>query len=796
LIAVDVLDGSHGAGVGPFLRPHPIALALCLALVGWTASRIAALHAAWRDRLLAFGVWCAALLVLYSQALSALTQLHWPGLLMLSGLGAAIAILVRGPRRDGPSIPWASGVSRSEAWLLGMLAVPIAAYGAGQAWLILSSFETCGDNVAYHLPRLGYWLQRQSVASFVSNDPRIGTFPPDGNIFQLVPVLFLRTERLSAFAQLLAFFGTGWAIVVISRELRCSRPAALAAASCWFSIPTALGQANVSWVDVVASSFTAAVAAFAIASVRRPGVATWTCLAAAGLAMGTKTQAVVIAVPATAVALSAAWRAGRRPSWRALAAGLMLVGALAAVGPAQNLWRFGSPLGYASVAWVVSNPGLTTFAQNLQLVLAPLNPFLDRFTPEGSLQGWSLVGALSAQGLGLIWLVAMMGALGHYAWRCARGARGGRLEAIYVAGALAFFASTLFAMRHQPSVIRFLLPAAALLTPLIGPAIEPWLARPGWRSVAPALLLAAAGGWVMLVWSVADLKGRVQSISPLVFKSYQDMCDSPLRGVANAFDGLGADREVPRVGVFSQQYFQQRFFFGPRYSNVVVPLSSAPELDLALLDRLCLDAVWLDASFPAVQLFRQPFSRPPVRSAESWRMASLSSYRESFVRALSEAVEYRSFEDLALRLARRGSGWGVAFADAHGLLFTRQATAQDALALLDVSSPNGVDVREGATYAWLGQEPVVVTVFAGRSGRIGLEGAFLPRAERKAWPGRRVIVRESAQGRESPPAGETSLTLPVAPGLNRFLVQPRTADGEPGSRRPLALGPLRLAWGQ
>lgn len=790
--------------VGIFLPPHPFALALCAALVGYTAARLAARHERVRDQALAFGVWSCALVVLYTQLLSAITQLHWPGLLLLSGAGACLALL-RGRRQgERPGVPLTRrilAVAREEHWAIAVLLLPVAAYALWETWLVLVAAETCGDNVAYHLPRLGYWLQRQSVAPFPSNDPRSGTFPPNGNILQLLPVLFLRTERLSPFAQLLAFLGTGGAIFAIGRELRASRLAAAAAACCWISIPTALGQAILSTVDVIAAFFVAATVAFAVAGVSRPGASTWTCLAAAALAVGTKTQVVLLAFPAAALALGAAWRSGRRPTWRHVAGAVALAYLLAGVGLVQNLLRFGSPYGYESVAWVVGAPGWRTFALNLQLLLAPLNPVPWLISPVGRVEKWSLPGALSGLGLGLLWVVAMIGALARFAWRAARRRPApSSFEALYLAGAAAFMASTLFVMRHQPSVTRFALPAVAMLTPLMAPAFDVWLKRGGWRRVALAVTLAAASSWVMLVWAVADFKGRVRLGRPtLEFKPMAEMCDAPYTTLAHGFEDLGRDYGHPRVGIITGHYFYQRFFFGPRYENVVIPLCYAPGQDLALLDRLGLDAVWVDVTFATTELFRRPFTPPPrvAQPAEPWLFTSLDTFREGFIRSVQDAVEYRSYEPLVMRLARRGSGWGVSFADSWGVLFTRQRTTEDALAVMGITGPNGVRVVGDAVYTRLGDQPVYVTAFAGRPGVVAWEASFLPGAERLAWPRRRVVVRDGRSGRElSPPAGSETFSVPVRSGINYFMVLPRsTSDGAPADRRGrLAMGRLRLSW--
>jgi hypothetical protein len=787
-----------------FLPANPVALVLCAALIGWTASRIVPSHERGPHTLLAFGVWCCALLAVYSQALSAVTQFHWPGLLMLSAAVALIAWLRRdrggreSSRPDVAVVARLRSAAREDGWALAILLVPLAVYGLWQAWLILVSSETCGDNAAYHLPRLGYWLQHQSVAPFLSNDPRSGTFPPNGNILHAFPMLFLRTERLSGFAQLAALFGTGVAIFAIARDLGWSRLASVAAACCWFFIPSALGQANVSLVDVISAFFTTAAVAFAVASVRRPGASTWTCLAAAALAVGTKTQVVLGVVPAVAVASCAAWRAGRRPTWLGVGGGLALVFALAGVGLVQNQRLFGSPFGFASVTWIVSDPGWGTLVKNLEAILAPLDPDSALISPYWVIQDWSLAAAFSAWGLGLVWLAALLGALGHLAWRAVRRTPApNRSEMLYVAGAVGFMIATLFVMRHQPTLTRFLLPAAAVLTPLIAPALETRLARPGWRRAVTAVVLSGLGAWVLVVWSVADLRGRTRPPGSFDFKPVSEMCDGPFVPLAQAFEELARRHGVPRVGIVTSHYSIQRLLFGPRFSNVLVPLSYAPPRDLLDLDRLDLDAVWLEAAFQRLQLFAQPFAAPRVDPVEGRVSKSPLIPDNDYFQAAAAAVVYPSYEDLALKLARRGSGWGVLFADSHGILFSRQHTTADALAVMDVSSPNGIRTVEGVVYSRLGDQPVSVTAFAGRSGSVAWEASFLPGGDRVGWPRRRVIVRDAASNEE---VGSVSpaerFVVPVKGGVNRFKLRLRSeSDGAPADRLGrLSMAGLRLSW--
>ena len=381
---------------------------------------------------------------------------------MLSAVVAATAWgwRLRRGRRERSEPGSDAGGSRDLWWVAA--AVPIGLFVLATAHTIWSAPETGADNLAYHLPRLGYWQQQRAVAPFVAGNVRAGSFPPNGNVLQLPPVLFLGHDRFCGLVQLAAAALTSAAIHGLARGLGATTFGAAMAALCWFAIPCMLEQAGRSLVDVTASFFVAA-AAFFLARFPAGAFGPLSTLACVAIAAGVKTPTLVLGLPLAAAAL---WRL-RRDHPRLLArVALASPMALLALGGFYHLecarvWS--DPNGLASVRWIVLSPSLASLGKNAEMAALPFLALLGS-SGAGSLPraAWS---AATGYGFGLGWLAmgALTGALlAVAALRTPRGARAwAALWALGFGGALVLC----FALRHQDAVLRFLLPAAALLTP-------------------------------------------------------------------------------------------------------------------------------------------------------------------------------------------------------------------------------------------------------------------------------------------------------------------------------------------
>jgi hypothetical protein len=246
-------------------------------------------------------VWSAAIAVACAFALSPFRALTAPAMLTLAAAVSTGAWVVRVRRTEAAqapsaaSSPGASARPPERAVLL--VALPIAAFVGLSLQTAWRAPEGGHDNLAYHLPRIGYWIQQRSVAPFVGGNMRAGSLPPDGEVLALVPALFLGHDRACGLVQLAAAVLASAAIAVAARRLGASALAAGLAGLCWLTIPSVLDQALWTLNDVTAAFFVAAAAAFVV---RGDAYGDAGALVAATLAPFTKTHVAARTAPRAA----------------------------------------------------------------------------------------------------------------------------------------------------------------------------------------------------------------------------------------------------------------------------------------------------------------------------------------------------------------------------------------------------------------------------------------------------------------------------------------------------------------
>lgn len=781
-------------GWGIFLEPSAPALVVASALVACAAWRLASPARCARERALGFVVWASACIAACTQVLSLARVLHWPAAFVLVAV-VALAIWRLGPLPATGTVESRPIPSRELSWLAAF-AVPAAAYAAWSVWLILASSEPVGDNVGYHIPRLAYWIQHQTLAPFASNDPRMSTFPVGANVLQLWPALFLKQERLGALVQLAAHLGVALCVYGIARDLGAARPAAAAAGCCWLAVPAALRQATTSNVDVAAAFFTCAAGALALGARRRGGA--WlvhTCLAAAALAVAAKPQTLPFAAGCAALALVVRWRDRSAPAL--VRSVLVAVLAALVVAPpfVQNALAYGSPSGLASVRWVVVNPSVPTLAKNLQLLLLPLTGGRGL---DGAFPPWPIRVTAWQQGLGFPWLALMAAALATVAVRAMRAPRLHALATLYATAGLVYAGTVLFTLRHQPSLDRFALPAAAVLTPLVACVIV------GRARVAVLAGIWTLGALALLDGAQVDRARRRSASPPPTFGAYGDVPGRrDLATLARAGDRLAAGGRGRRIGLLTAQGgFFQRLLLGPRFENVLVPLSDDPPLELAAADRLRLDALVIEIGGDfSQQLFRRRFVPPVAPPADGWRLTARDAFDDDFRRAYELGVEYPSFEPTARLFGRAGSGWVLdRTVRANALVFRRGRDDRPALAVVNVGGASAPEETNGLPLYRVGEGETIVKVFAGDAGRAELT-ARIRRGRDLA--GDRAVIELTPVGGSPVQVTAVVGTSPVVPlqvqaGINRFILRVLDAPrkGTPAGARTDQLGlvNLRIRW--
>src|SRR3984885_10644880 len=240
---------------------------------------------------------CGAFAVAITELLSATHSLTRPVLFLAWILGAVCAYLMRKkPSFTGPDL----ADSLLIALIAAILAIP--------AFIALKSPPNSTDAMAYHLPRVLFWAQQQSVAFFPT---------PYLNQIMLQPFaeyLTLQTYVLSGgdhFINLVQWFGCLTSIVgvaSIAKQFGADLRGQLLAALFCATIPNGILQASGAKNDYVLAAWLACAAYFLL---RAPeGNRTDTIFAglALGLALGTKATAHLF-VPGLILAIAI-------PSWK------------------------------------------------------------------------------------------------------------------------------------------------------------------------------------------------------------------------------------------------------------------------------------------------------------------------------------------------------------------------------------------------------------------------------------------------------------------------------------------------
>jgi hypothetical protein len=633
--------------------PGLLGLLAFAGLVGAAAWAIVRPHAQDAlDAALGVSVWSAAVTVASVFVLSPFHALGAPALLALASAAAGLAWLLRARRPPPPGIePWRWTLpSRDQTGAL-LVALPIAAFVALSLQTAWRAPEGGHDNLAYHLPRLGYWIQQRAAAPFVAGNMRAGSLPPDGEVLALVPAVFLRHDRACALVQLGAAVLTSAAIASAARGLGATRLAAALAGLCWFVIPSVLDQALWSLNDLLAAFFVAASASFVVRRRDASAYGPVTALASAVLGTFTKTHVAAFTVP---LALYASWRIARDHPRVRVPGSILAVPAILVLGGSfhlQNAWVWGDPTGLASNRWLVVHPSFAGFLKNVEFAAAPLTRLFAR--DAGLVKRVWL--AASEPGLGLFWLVPALVSLAALG-RAALTAEGRALRPWLAQAALAMGGGALVCavLRHQPSQARYLLPAAALLAVTFAWTFDRLVRPPRLRAVAAALACAGAG---LVLWHWVVFERYLRS-----HPRYRD-----LEPLAAAVTRLGP---VARIGLLTGAFFPENLFFGDGYRHRVVPLSYDPPRSGDALERLRLDALWLETQGGCgTVVFRRDFTPPPPIGEQNRRASS--TYDADFTRAYDASVVWVDHRPTLLAAAE-SSSWAVGLRHPRGVWLVRR----------------------------------------------------------------------------------------------------------------------------
>lgn len=305
-----------------------------LPLAGWLLlCSIARAHGReWRDAfilsLVGWGVWIwiAAEVQSLTVGLNPTATLSfWLG---TTGLLLAVALWTHRRRRDNrvaksptPLLP------RDRASFLLLIAIATASLIVGLIAAVCPVMSW--DALAYHLPRIFYWVQYDSIAHFPAANHRQLFMGPWPAFAQLQHYLLAGSDRLANLLQWLAMVASVIAVSAIARDLGAGRRTQIVASALTVSIPMGILQGSTALTDYVAACWLAVFVYFVI---RRLGAGRFDSLdrltmgAALGLAVASKATAIPFATPFLVVYATVELRHNlTRPAawWRVVAVGSM-----------------------------------------------------------------------------------------------------------------------------------------------------------------------------------------------------------------------------------------------------------------------------------------------------------------------------------------------------------------------------------------------------------------------------------------------------------------------------------------
>ncbi|MGB7489302.1 MAG: glycosyltransferase family 39 protein [Thermoanaerobaculia bacterium] len=276
-----------------------------LPLAGWLLLfTIARAHGReWRDAfilsLVGWGVWVwiAAEVQSLTVGLNPTATLSfWLG---TTGLLLAVALWTHRRRRDDrveksptPLLP------RDRASFLLLIAIATASLIVGLIAAVCPVMSW--DALAYHLPRIFYWVQYDSIAHFPAANHRQLFMGPWPAFAQLQHYLLAGSDRLANLLQWLAMVASVITVSAIARDLGAGRRAQVVASALAISIPMGILQGSTALTDYVVTCW---LAVFVYFVVRRLGAGHFDSLdrltmgAALGLAVASKATAIPLATP-------------------------------------------------------------------------------------------------------------------------------------------------------------------------------------------------------------------------------------------------------------------------------------------------------------------------------------------------------------------------------------------------------------------------------------------------------------------------------------------------------------------
>jgi hypothetical protein len=294
-------------------------------------------------------------IVITGYAASAIHRLQDPLFWFLAETAAValLAVAFRGTRARSTDAATTELPSREASWQLLVLRpmlVTLVVTGVLNGIVLLFTAPRNLDGLSYHLARVAYYLQQNSLDYYEANFWAQVVHPRNSAVLTLYSYLASGgNERVASIWQYLAYWTSIAAVFGITRETGGTSRQALFAAALFGLLTQSLMQANAATNDMILTAY-AAVAVYSLLLVRREDQARHLAIAAAacGLGLGTKISFALSAVLVGATGVYVLRRTAHpKRAWSTAAVSGVLAALLfvAPSGYLNTIRLFGSPFG-------------------------------------------------------------------------------------------------------------------------------------------------------------------------------------------------------------------------------------------------------------------------------------------------------------------------------------------------------------------------------------------------------------------------------------------------------------------
>ena len=314
----------------------------------------------WRQCLLLALVGTGLLIAGFAELASAFTALTpvaleacWILAACASGVGCVFLYRRRVPRPPTEKPPEALAARLLRYALLAAVALQVAAVGI-VAWHALPNTYDC---MAYHMPRVMYFLQNHSVAHYPTDNERQLFMNPWPAYAQLQLVALAGSDHFVCLLQWTAMVGSLVGVSLIAAALGGNRLTQAVATAIAAAIPMGLLQGATGQTDYLVTLWLVCLAAFVFEQPSDAGGKRWRAFAVGGslaLALLTKGTAYLLAPPFLAIYGWQIVREGRWRAWRPTAVVALLALGLNLPHYVRNGRSFGDPLGPANQKTLLS----------------------------------------------------------------------------------------------------------------------------------------------------------------------------------------------------------------------------------------------------------------------------------------------------------------------------------------------------------------------------------------------------------------------------------------------------------